>query len=379
MPPDVPAQDQEGAYLAIGLLEDVTIGLCQAKTLSVVAPFTAQRIATDADGRADAYLRHNVSYVLETRLGRKVSGPTLFAELVDLRGDETIWADRFDVSTDHLPRTYDEIIRRIATTVVGQIERNEFSRIAQVSTADAYQNFLIGQHHLKTIDLPDVRRARKSFRAALKQAPEFSSALSGLARSEHIEWLLTARGDTELLRSAELHSLKAILADGDNAGGYHQLGVTKLYLGAFDESIDAFRGAEQSAPSHADLIADYADTLVHASDPESGLAKIKLAIELNPLCPDLYWWTAAGANYSLGRYQDALDCLSHVTDQSHIFRFAAACWGMLGERKKALRLMRKTMENHPGFEIEKWLSIIPIRENWQKDLYREGLRKAGFN
>ena len=203
--------------------------------------------------------------------------------------------------------------------------------------------------------------------------------MSGLARSEHIEWLLTARGDTELLRSAELHALKAILADGDNAGGYHQLGVTKLYLGAFDESIDAFSGAEQSAPSHADLIADYADTLVHASDPAAGLAKIKLAIELNPLCPDLYWWTAAGANYSLERYEDALESLSHVTDQSNITRFAAACWGMLGERRKARSLMRKTLENHPGFEIEKWLSIIQIREDWQKDLYREGLRKAGFN
>jgi DNA-binding SARP family transcriptional activator len=379
MPPRDPGQDQQQAYLSAGLLEDVTIGLCRARTISVVAPFTAQRIATEPQGRADAYRRHDVSYVLETRLGYKSGDLTLFAELVHLPGDQTIWADRFDVSPGHLPRSYDMLVQRIAATVIGKIEHNEFGQIAPISTPDAYQHFLLGQHHLKTIDLPDVRRARKAFRAALRQAPDFSNALSGLARSEHLEWLLTARGDRELLRSAESHSLKAILADRDNAGGYHQLGVTKLYLGAFDESIDAFRGAEQSAPSHADLIADYADTLVHASDPKNGLAKIEQAIELNPLCPDLYWWTAAGANYSLERYQDALHCLDHVADQSHIYRFAAACWGMLGERRKALALMRRTMEIHPGFEVEKWLAIIPFREHWQRDLYREGLRKAGFN
>ena len=126
-------------------------------------------------------------------------------------------------------------------------------------------------------------------------------ALGGLSRTEHLEWLLTARGDAELLKSSERHAQAAINADADAAVGFHQLAVTKLYRGAFDESVELFEIAERNAPSHADLIADHADTLIHSSRLEEALAKINLAFELNPLCPDYYWWVAAGANYSLRR------------------------------------------------------------------------------
>ena len=58
------------------------------------------------------------------------------------------------------------------------------------------------------------------------------------------------------------------------------------------------------------LIASYADTLVQASRPDVGLQKIEHAIELNPLPPDEYFWTAAGASYSLGHYSQALDYIA---------------------------------------------------------------------
>jgi tetratricopeptide (TPR) repeat protein len=126
------------------------------------------------------------------------------------------------------------------------------------------------------------------------------------------------------------------------------------------------------------LIADYADTLVHSSRLEDALAKIDLAFELNPFAPDYYWWTAAGANYSLHRYEAAIENLSHIADQTNVLRFNAACWAMLGDTRKARAYMRRTMENFPDFETDKWLALIPIRDPAQREQYREGLRRAGF-
>ena len=378
MPPADAEANSLAGMLATSLLEDITIGLCRSKTLSIVAPHTASRIPADLAARTAAFQQHAISYAMETRLRQAGGEVSLFASLVHLVADEVIWAERFDLTPTSLPASYNSIVRKIVVAVADQIERVEFARLGCERNPDAYQHYLMGQHSLRTIDLPFLRRARKSFRAALQEAPLFGAAFSGLSRTEHLEWLLTARGDGELLKSAEQHALKAIEVDGDSAGGYRELGVTKLYQGAFDESIEAFEGAEQSAPGHADLLADYADTLVHASEPERGLEKIERAMQLNPLCPDVYLWTAAGAHYFVGHYETALDCLSRVAEQSHVSRFAAACWGMLGDRRKARSFMRKTLAVHPDFEIEKWMSIVPTREEWQKDLYREGLRKAGF-
>jgi DNA-binding SARP family transcriptional activator/TolB-like protein len=373
--PPVHASDES---MLPGLIEDVTLGLCTFKTISMVAPHTADRIVTE-DDRGAAYDRHAIAYALDTRVSVIGGREALFAQLVDVRNDTTVWAERYDASTEQLPRQYQAIARRIAASTAGRIEENEVERLGFEQHPNAYQYYLMGQRFLKRIDLPDIRRARKAFKLAVRQDPGFSAALAGLARTDHIEYLLTAQGDAALLQSAEQNAAEAIRTQSEGSGGYRELGVAKLFQHRFDESIEAFEKAEAASPSHADLIADYADTLIHSSDPVRGLAKIELAIELNPLAPDIYHWTAAGANFCLERYEEALACLARMEDQSHISRIAAACWGMLGDRKKAHHYKRKTMATHPGFDVETWLSIMPVREQWQKDQYREGLRKAGFS
>ncbi|MDB5555275.1 MAG: DNA-binding protein [Rhizobium sp.] len=378
MPPPS-SNAQVAGLLATSLLEDVTISLCRARSIQLVAPHTARRIAImDETGRQEAYRNCNVSYVLETRFAPGTEADALFASLVNVSEDAIVWAERLPVDPSGLGTTYNTIVRRVAAVALSQIERHEFSRISRTTTPTAYQNFLIGKHYVRNMKLPDIRRARKAFRETLKEMPDFAPALGGLSRTAHLEWLVTARGDIDLLKLSEKHAQAAIDADGDDSDGFHQLGVSRLYRGAFDESIELFEIAERNAPSHADLIADHADTLVHASRIEEALAKINLAFELNPFAPDYYWWTTAGANYSLHRYEVAIENLTHVADQTNVLRFNAACWAMLGDTRKARAYMRRTMENFPDFETDKWLALIPIRDPAQREQYREGLRRAGF-
>lgn len=370
---------EQGGWAPIsGLVEDVTIGLCRVRTMAIVAPHTARRIAAMRGDEANILRQFDVSYVLETRLQERGGDTALYATLVHVADDEVIWSERFRGHPDDFPETYSELVAKIIAETTGSIEKRELKKIRTVSKPTAYQNYLLGQHSLSVADLPGIRRARKFFRAALNDASQYASAIAGLARTEHLEWLLTARGDQELLRSAESHARDAIRIGADDAGGYHQLGVAKLYQGEFFESMEAFLEAEGRAPSHADLIADHADTLVHAADPILALDKIKRAIELNPLCPDLYWWTAAGANYFLEEYGEAIACIGRMADQANAGRLAAAAHAMLGDQRSAKKEMRRTLAIYPDFTIDDWLAKVPIREKWKTDMFRDGMRKAGF-
>jgi hypothetical protein len=51
---------------------------------------------------------------------------------------------------------------------------------------------------------------------------------------------------------------------------------------------------------------------------------------------------------------------------------------MLGNQDEARALVRRVRENNPAFDVDEWLSLVPVKERWHKDLYREGLKKAGF-
>ena len=377
LPPVTAGASRMAARFSEALIEDVTIGLCSLRSISIIAPHTAAQISHQSD-KAATYERHAISYILETRLHDEGSTHTLFAQLIFFGSDEIIWADRFSLSSEGLLRSRQMIAHQIAGAIATEIEHNELVRGDYEGDPDAYRSFLIGQGHLKNLDLRDVRRARKSFREALQANGRFAPALGGLARSYFLEWLVTARGDEDLLRQAEIHAHEAVRADERLASGYRELGVVKLYARQFDESAAYLDRAEQLSPHYANVIASYADTLVQASALERGLAKIEHAIELNPLPPDEYFWTAAGANYSLGRYEEALSCIARMKDRSPVHRLAAACWGMLGDTRKARQFVRRTYDVNPNFDLDAWMAVVPFKEEWQRQHYRDGLKKAGF-
>ncbi|MGD9479448.1 hypothetical protein [Shinella sp. G-2] len=377
LPPGTASASRIATRFSEALIEDVTIGLCALRSISIIAPHTAAQISLQAD-RAATYERHKISYILETRLRDEGDSHTLFAQLIFFGSDEIIWAERFPLSPEGLARSRQMIAHQIAGAIASEIERNQLARNDYERDAGAYRSFLIGQGQLKNLDLRDVRRARKSFREALQTNTGFAPALGGLARSYFLEWLVTARGDKDLLRQAELHAEEAIQADEHLPAGYRELGVVKLYARQFDESIAYLEKAEALSPHYANVLSSYADTLVQASQPLAGIRKIEQAIDLNPLPPDEYYWTAAGASYSFGKYEEALAYIGRMKDKTPVHRLTAACWAMLGDLKKARLFVRRTYNVNPNFDMEAWMAVVPFREEWQREQYYEGLKKAGF-
>jgi len=371
------SSNPQSVMIAASLIEDITIGFCAFNSLQVIAPHSAVQIGHQSEDQTAFFERHAVNYVLETQI-TGFDEVKLFAQLIFFDDNQIVWAERFSLNQADLLRDRRVISRRVALSVSSEIERHEATRSYLELNPAAYHQYLVGKQYLGRLTLPNLRRARKEMRSALKATPDFAPALSSTARTYSKEWLLTARGDMELLKSAEEFATKSIEARNDLADGYREFGVAKLLQGAFDDSAEAMEIAETLSPHYADVIADHADTLVHCSRPGMALQKIERAIELNPLSPDPYLWTAAGANYALGEFSASIDYISQMSDPSLADRLAAASWAMLGNKDKARVLVRRVREANPNFDVDKWLSAVPSKEQWHKDLYREGLKKAGF-
>ena len=358
--------------LASALIEDITLGLCGLRSVTVVAPYTAEKIRAMPD-KAAQLEKHAITYVIDTAL----SDEGLFVQMIFLPTDSIIWAERFPLPHDHIALRR-SIANSIVKGIVAELRKTEGAVADVRSNPEVYLSYLKASHHLKAITLPEVRRARNGFKDTLKLDSSFAPAYAALARTYSMEWVLTARGDRNLLSQAEASARLAIKGNSELSSAYRELGVAKLYLGDVDESLESLDRAEVLSPHFADAIYSYADTLVHASRPSEGLAKIEKAISLNPLAPDDYYWSAAGAAYFLGRFHDAIAYIDRMASPDSAHRLAAASWAMLGNTRKARLHRRKVYELNPHFDLELWLSILPVKEKWQKDLYREGLLKAGF-
>ena len=359
--------------IAGALIEDITIGLCASRSVSMVAPYTSEKIALSKD-RASLLKQFDVAYVLDT----KWSGDQLYVQLIFMPTDEIIWANRFNLDPGSSLEQRTRMSQAIQASIV------DFTRVHTPmldqfkANAEAYCAYLRGNQSLSKLTLPSVRNARKQFKESLSLQSRFSHALAGVSRTLSMEWVLTARGDETLLFEAERVAKIAIEANDQSAEAYKALGMCQLYHGMIEESLQALAEAEYLSPHYADILCSHADSLTHGGDPKRSLEKIDTAIALNPISPDAYFWSAAGACFFVGDYHQSLDYINRMKDKSPALRLGAACWGMLGDAGKARSYRNRVLKHNPQFDIDQWLSIVPVKEAWQIALYKEGLKKAGF-
>lgn len=373
LPPLTSKEANKDGSIANALIEDLTIGLCSSRTVSVVAPYTSERIQASKD-KAAVLEKHNVVYALDSRR----TDTHLFLQLIFTPTEEIIWAERFELSPFSIAAHRVEIASAVQAAVMSQIgmHQNAFGDFS--SRPEAYFLYLKGLQSLSSINLPSIRRARKYFKEALDHGNDFPEALAGMSRTLSMEWVLTARGDTELLTKAEGFASTAIKASEVSASGFKELGVSRMFMGRIDESLDALTQAENLSPQYADVLCSLSDSLIHGSDPANAMIKIKQAIALNPMAPDLYYWVAAGASYFLHEFELALEYLNRMAHKRPAARLTAACHGMLGDIDRARAFRAKVFEDNPSFDLERWLAVLPHKEPWQTELYRKGLERAGF-
>jgi DNA-binding SARP family transcriptional activator/cytochrome c-type biogenesis protein CcmH/NrfG/TolB-like protein len=376
----MPVGSDSGALtnLACSLVEDLTIGLCRRRTLSVIAPYTAWQLSLSRE-EVDAHEQFGIDYLVHTHVQGFHDESLFYVKIVDARTRHILWAEEFQFGKMSTSARYKDLSLKIILTLSDQIERIELARYEREQDPKAYHWYLLGRQNLKTLDLAHIRRARKAFRTAVSISPSFAPAMSGIAQTLHLEWLLLARGENELLQEAESIARQAVTADSDDERGFRELGTCSLYAGRFDDCLGYFAEGERLNPQHADLLADYANALTHCGDAQSGLRKIECAMQLNPLSPDHYYWTAGSAKFLLEDYAKAVDHLSRMQDQSPAYRLLAACWAMAGDNRKANDYARKAMDIYPDFRIENWLSIVPLRNLQQRQHYAAGLKLAGFD
>ncbi|MFS8050426.1 hypothetical protein [Rhizobium sp. BR 314] len=360
------------------LLQGITVGLYALESLDMGDRCTSVQVSRVEQNAAATFNEGDASYILDMRPSSGADEPRLFLQLVDAGTDEVLWAERIDVGQFSQKREREAITRHIVLSVAGQIERREMVRSHFDKSPMAYQRYLAGKRYLERLSVPNLQRARSELVAALRGGGDFAPGLSSVARTFSKEWVLTSGGDKALLDEAENYAMRAIAARHDIADGYRELGLTKSFQRANDESIEALKLAEALNPGHAGIIADHAEVLLHSSRPDLALEKIESAIALNPVSPDTYLWTASVASYTLGRFEAALDYIDRMADARLADRISAASWAMLGEEERAGFFVRRVHKTTPDFDVDRWVSVVPFKEQWQRDIYREGLHRAGF-
>ncbi|MEO6634315.1 MAG: BTAD domain-containing putative transcriptional regulator [Devosia sp.] len=363
--------------VAASLVDDVTFGLCRLRSFSVIAPHTARMISRGA-------LNHSpppqADYVLFTRLLPDAGDGEYRFGFSLARSDtsEVLVGDQLRFTLEQLPARHADLSRLVTSIVASEIEKTELAAFRLGNDPTAYVYYLLGQERLRMVDLPDLRAARRAFRHALSAEPKFAPAMSMVARTLSLEWLVIDRGDDSLLAEASRLARRAIEEDPLDPSGYRELGNAALYSHDLEASLEYSTEARARAPHHADVLLDHADSLVHYGRYLDAKTAMDEAFELNPLAPDEYRWVAATVRFFLRDFQGALDYGLSMENPDPFGRQIATSAHLIGDLDTAKYWRERTMERHPDFRVADWGKIVPLRNAADKQFVEDAMRSAGF-
>jgi TolB-like protein/tetratricopeptide (TPR) repeat protein len=253
--------DQDQAFLAQGLAEEITSLLGRSNGLKVAASSSTSILADKGLDPVSIARRLRVDTILTGSV--RVTGDQLKirVELVNASDTKVLWSETFARKFSDIFSVESEIARSTVNMLQDTyIETGSLTNSATTKSTDAYVIYLKGREQYRKQTTESMKEARKLFEQAIGLDPEYAQAYVALA-------------DTV-----------ALLADGSRNFGILKPEIAKQL------AEQHLAKALVRVPEYAEAYAVQGRVFDLGNEQDSALSAFNKAIELNPSLAIAYMW-----------------------------------------------------------------------------------------
>jgi TolB-like protein/Flp pilus assembly protein TadD len=339
LPFDNLSHDQDNAYFAEGVQDEILTRLAKVADLKVISRTSTQKYKSAPDNLRAIAQQLGVANVLEGSVQKSQDQVRVNVQLINALTDAHLWADTYDRKLTDIFAVESDIARTIADTLQAKLTGSEKRAIAARPTEnqEAYQLYLKGRFFWSKRTATDLRKSIDYFQQAIAKDPNYALAYAGSAQA----WLLLPgySGGTpnECFPQAESAAKKALSLDESSADAHAALAMVKQ-LFDFDSpgAIAEFQRAIELDPNDATAHHWFANHSLSATGQiERQIAEMKRALELDPLSKIINANVAQAYIYA-SRFDDAIGQLRKTVEMDEGFYFAHYMLGQALELKGLL-------------------------------------------
>jgi TolB-like protein/Flp pilus assembly protein TadD len=327
------SDDQQNAYFADGIQDDILSSLAKVADLKVISRTSVRQYRTGTRNLREIGETLGVAYVVEGTVRREANRVRINAQLIDARTDLHVWNDTYDREITDLFTLQTELARRIAFALRANLSPREKAslQVHPTSDLDAYDLFLRARDLFRWSGSGDPRengeRALRLLEEAVVRDPYFALAHC-LASRFHAElyWFGYDRTRSRLTQ-AKLAADTALRLQPDSSdvrlalAYYFYYGYRDYELARTELAI-----AHASAPNDAEAWDASAAIDRRQGRWEEALSNFEKARELDPRNPSVLW-NLAETYACMGRDDEAALGFAtgiEVNAEAHLFSVARA-------------------------------------------------------
>ncbi|MER8912953.1 adenylate/guanylate cyclase domain-containing protein [Mesorhizobium sp. M0761] len=370
--------DAEQAYFVDGLTEDLITDLSKVPELFVIARNSSFAYKGRSVDTRQIARELGVKYVLEGSARRLADRVRINAQLIDAPAGGHIWADRFDRDLADIFAAQDEVVGKIVEALAGKLATANLKERYRPTNLKAYDLYLRGRAEWAHSTEAGVA-AIPLFERAIALDPNYADAYRWLAISQCEAWVFRNYPMNPLRQQSMASARKAIELDPENSGTHWVLAFILLIERQWDESAKECEISLRLNPNDADAWANFGNLKIYEGRGVEAIACMEKALRLNPRPPSWYFWLLGGAQSAAGKYEEAVKTLRNdATYRTESRVKLASILALLGRLEEAREEATLYLATNPHFRMSHWVESQPYRDLALRDMYLEGLRKAGF-
>lgn len=274
----------ENRLIAVGIHEDLVTQLQRIGALRVTSRTSVREYEHTEKSLKEIAGELGVQYILEGSVRSSGSKARVNVSLVDAGADEGIWSAQYDV--DVSPDSLFDVQSRISRSVVAELEAHltaddekTLEAIRPASSSVASQWYYRGLDAFERASGTDVGPAVEAMQRAIELDSGYVAAWAKLAKYASRQAFIGG-GEEPVARAAmeRTERLAPGSVEAHLARGYYEY----YARGNYEAALSAFRAAERSAPSDADVAEALGLILRRQGQWDESTEMLKRAASLDP-------------------------------------------------------------------------------------------------
>jgi TolB-like protein/Flp pilus assembly protein TadD len=351
LPFDNFSADQENAYFADGIQDDILTNLARISDLKVISrtsvmPYRGQKNNLREIGKA-----LNVATILEGSVRREGKRVRINVQLIDASNDKHLWAQVYDREMTDVFAIQSELAQEIASALRATLSPDEQDRIKKKPTenGEAYLLYLEA-HDISTRtdrSSDSLKRAEQLYERAIQLDPSFALAFAQLSQLQ--SWIYYSLDPTPArLAKARAAAGESMRLQPNLAESHLALGYTYYYGERdYDRALAEFEIARRDLPNDAGIFRAISAIERRQGKWKQSIEHRQKAASLSPTDPVL--WENLGTTYAALRdfpaAAEALDRAASLAPNSTQIKVLRARLEI--ESKGDLRPMQQLLASLP--------------------------------
>ncbi len=385
LPFDNMSADPEQDYFSNGITEEIITALSKTPRLFVIARNSTFAYKGKSVKVQKISEELGIRYVLEGSVQKYGERVRITAQLIDAIKGYHLWAERYDRDLKDIFKLQDEISQKIITALEVKLTVGEQARMWAKGThnLEAYLKLLKAREYLSAFNSESNVKARQMVKGAIDLDPQYALAYTTMGFINMMDvWFGITNSPKDSIAKAFEMVQKSISMDESIGKAHGLLGFLYTMIGQHEKGVgEAEKGV--SLEPNSDLAQNYLGlTLRYGGRSEEAIPVIKKAIRLNPIAQSGYLFNLGLSYLNCGRYEDAIEVSKKATIQEPNNLFAqlalTAAYSLSGRDEKARSAASELLRIDPDFSVENYSKTLPYKNQADRELVINALRKAGL-